>query len=254
VLASVLFNAAAGASFDQLLAAVAGPPWQAAGAILTLLRGTGQDMAGLSVTRATRYMRVLTHAVIANLRCPIGPVRAALAMVQSPDSAALLRVMRERRIPTLVLHGDNDSIVPYQSACDIAAEAGGSLYRLPGACHSWMIADPGQGADELRHLISGELGDALYYAAQALGITDWRNSAQWERVLTAPKALIHQLNKQRHTNGADHTQHVMRERVNAHDLRRNHVPAGDRNSVVRLHRRGGTPTSAPGATACLPRR
>ena len=92
------------------------------------------------------------------------------------------------------MHGDNDYIVPFVSACEIAENAGGTLYRLRGASHSWMIANPQQGADSLRHLMTGELGDALCCAAKELGIQDWRDSAVWERELIAPHALVHQLN------------------------------------------------------------
>jgi pimeloyl-ACP methyl ester carboxylesterase len=175
VLAAVLINAAAGASFDRLLAAVSGPAPRAAHAIRTMLQGTGQDLARLSVIRGGRYVRVLGGAVIGNLRRPLGSARAALAMLQSPDSTPQLRAMRKYGIPTLVLHGDNDFMVPFETAYDIAEDAGGSLYRLPGACHSWMIADPRQGVDALRQLIDGELGDVLRFAAKVLEISDQRD-------------------------------------------------------------------------------
>ncbi len=184
VLAAVLFNAAAGASFDQMLAAMAEPS-TAVGAIRAMLRGHGGGGVRLAWT--------LAESVFGNLRHPMGPVRAALAMLHSDDSTALLHTMRERGVPTLVVHGDNDYIVPFVSACEVAEDAGGSLYRLRGS-HSWMIAKPQQGADSLRHLLTGELGDALCRAAKALGIQNSRDSAVWERVLIAPHALVHQLN------------------------------------------------------------
>lgn len=193
VLAAILFNAAAGASFDQMLEAASGPLPHSAAVILAILLGNGQDPAQVSMHRFRQLLRILLRAVIRNLRCPLGPARAALAMVQSPNSTALLRVMRERAIPTLVLHGDHDALVSFQTARDMAQDAGGSLYRLQGACHSWILANPRQGADALRHLITGELGEALRRAAQLLGIPDWRNSALWEQALIEPTGLIRRL-------------------------------------------------------------
>ena len=181
VLAAVLINAAAGATFDRMLAAVAGPAPRAVNAIATMLQGTGQDLARLSVIRGGRNVRALGGAVIGNLRRPLGSARAALAMLKSPDSTPQLRAMRNRGIPTFVLHGDRDFMVPFETAYDIAEDAGGSLHRLQGACHSWMIANPEQGVDALRQLIAGELGDVLRFAAKGLGISEWRDSTAWER-------------------------------------------------------------------------
>ena len=123
MLAAVLINAAAGASFDQMLAAIAEPS-PAIGAIRAILRSNGGG--------GVRLAWSLAESVFGNLRHPMGPVRAALAMLQSGESTALLHTMRERGIPTLVVHGDNDYIVPFVSACEIAENAGGTLYRLRG--------------------------------------------------------------------------------------------------------------------------
>jgi pimeloyl-ACP methyl ester carboxylesterase len=196
VLATVLLNAAAGASFDRSLAAVAGPPLQAVRAILSMLCGTGRHLNRLSISQASQLLALrLTGAVVGNARRPVGPIRAAWAMMQSPHaSSAQLRLMRDRGIPTLVLHGDCDDMVPFAFARDIAAAAGGSLHRVHGASHSWMLGNPRRGADVLRHLMNSELGDALRHAAEALGIRDWCHSAHWERALVVPNALIHELN------------------------------------------------------------
>ncbi|OBA78862.1 hypothetical protein A9W99_22440 [Mycobacterium sp. 1164966.3] len=194
VLAAVLFNAAAGAWFDQLLADIAGPAPRNVAALLALVRGTGHDLTGLNVARVSHWARCLTSAVTGNFRHPVALVRAVRAMLRSADSAARLRAMRESGITTMVLHGDNDFIVPFETACGVAEESGGALYPLYGAGHSWMIADPQQGGDALRHLIGAELGYALRLAAEPLGIPDWRDGADWERALISPGALIRRLN------------------------------------------------------------
>ncbi len=220
VLAAVLLDAAAGASWEKTLAAAARPAPQAVAAMLSMLCSTRHEMDGLNIASASRYARGLTDAVIGNLRRPLGPVRAALAMMQSPDSTAQLRMMRERGIPTLVLHGDNDFMVPFASARDIAEAAGGSLHRLRGACHGWLIVNPRHGAEALGHLITEKLGDALGRAAEALGIPDWRESGTWERALVPPQALIRRLNGEQ------------RVEIGAHQSRYVRAPAGDLQRAI----------------------
>lgn len=194
VLAAVLFNAAAGAWFDQMLAEIAGPAPRNVAALMELFRGSRHDLTGFSISRVGHWARCVTSAVTDNFRRPLGPIRAIRAMLQSTDSAARLREMRDAGIPTLVLHGDDDFMVPFETSYDVAEDSGGTLYPLYGAGHSWMIADPQQGSDALQHLIGAELGDALRQAAETLGIRDWRDGAVWERALIAPQALLRQLN------------------------------------------------------------
>jgi hypothetical protein len=69
--------------------------------------------------------------------------------------------MREHRVPTIVVHGENDLVVPFESARDMADRADATLYKVPGAYHSWMLANPRQGADMMRQLLDAELGDVL---------------------------------------------------------------------------------------------
>jgi pimeloyl-ACP methyl ester carboxylesterase len=52
-----------------------------------------------------------------------------------------------RAQPTIVVHGEKDLVVPFDSARDMAERADGALYRVPGAYHSWMLANPRHGAE-----------------------------------------------------------------------------------------------------------
>jgi pimeloyl-ACP methyl ester carboxylesterase len=193
VLAAVLFNPAAGAWFDQMLSDIAGPAPRKVAALLALLRGGSHDLGGFGFGRVVHWARCLTSAVRSNFRHPMALVRAVRALLRSTDSTTRLRTMRDQGIPTVVLHSDNDFIVPFETAYHVAEDSGGALYPLYGSGHSWMIADPQQGADALRHLIGAELGYALRQAADPLGIPDWRDGASWERALISPNALIRRL-------------------------------------------------------------
>jgi pimeloyl-ACP methyl ester carboxylesterase len=214
VLAAVLFDAAAGAAFDEAVPTLLRSPRQALRTILGAAYDTQRDPFRRSVAEGSRYLRMLAWVAIANARHPTGLTGAARAIVQSGDYTPLLHAMRDHDIPTMVLHGEKDLIVPFDSARDIAEDADATLYRVPGAYHSWMIANPRHGADALRQLIDAELGDVLRDTADAVGIKDWRDSAAWDRMLIEPDAWIRELNGDQVTElGAEEPEHVEMEMV-----------------------------------------
>lgn len=194
VLAVLLLDAAAGASFDEAVPAIVRSPRKAVRTILGIAYDTQRDpFRLLSIAEGSRYLRLLGSVALKNARHPVGLTGAARAIMQSGDYTPFLHTMREHEIPTIVLHGEKDLIVPFDSARDLAEDADATLYCVPGAYHSWMIASPKHGADALRQLLSAELGEALRDAADALGIGDWRDPAAWDRVLIEPDAWVREL-------------------------------------------------------------
>jgi len=104
------------------------------------------------------------------VRTPLGFPGAFRAIIASGDYTPMLEAMREHGVPTIVVHGEKDRVVPFESAHDMAERADGALYRVPGAYHSWMLANPRHGADMMRQLLGAELGDALRASAWARGL------------------------------------------------------------------------------------
>ena len=104
------------------------------------------------------------------MRTPLGLPGAVRAIIASGDYTPMLEAMRQHSVPTIVVHGENDLVVPFESAKDMAERADGTLYRVPGAYHSWMLANPRHGADMVRQLLAAELGDVLRDTARAHGI------------------------------------------------------------------------------------
>jgi hypothetical protein len=94
----------------------------------------------------------------------------------------------------MVLHGENDLVVPFESAVEMADDADATLYKVPDAYHSWMIANPRHGADAMRQLLGGELGEVLQDAADALGIGRVDDAAAWQQALLEPDAFVLELN------------------------------------------------------------
>jgi pimeloyl-ACP methyl ester carboxylesterase len=208
VLAAVLFDAAAGASFDQAVPTLMSSPRRALRTVLGMAYDTQRDPFRFSVAEGSRYLRMLASVALTNARHPTGLTGAARAIVQSGDYTPLLHVMRDNDIPTMVVHGEKDLIVPFESARDVAEDADAALYRVPGAYHSWMIANPRHGADALRQLLDGELGNALADIAFALGIEDWRDTPAWDRALIEPDAWIRELNGAPEELGTEDGEHV----------------------------------------------
>ncbi|QZH64921.1 alpha/beta fold hydrolase [Mycolicibacterium farcinogenes] len=202
VLAALLIDAAAGASFDAALETTMRSPrlWMrtVAGAVTDLYR----DPIAVKLAAVTRYLRMLTAVSMGRMLPHTGFVGAARAMMRSGKCAVLLRTLRDREIPTMVLHGESDGIVPFDCAVELADEADATLYRIPGAYHSWLINDPWRGADAVRQLLDRELGAALRCEATAAGMNDWRDAQAWEETLIEPDAWIRRLSNGTKTIGA----------------------------------------------------
>lgn len=224
VLAAVLFDAAAGASFDEAVPTLLRSPRTAVRTILGMAIDTQRDPFRSSVAEGSRYLRMLASVALGNARHPAGFTGAARAIMQSGDYTPLLHSMRDNDIPTIVLHGEKDLIVPFASARDIAEDADATLYLVPGAYHSWMIANPRHGADALRQLLDSELGEVLQSNAQALGMKDWRDAQAWDYALVAADSWIRELNGQRVEElGTDEPEHLEMELVRSAQ-RPVHVP------------------------------
>ncbi|WP_081282611.1 alpha/beta fold hydrolase [Mycobacterium asiaticum] len=190
VLATVLFDPAAGTRFDTAIPGLVKSPTKALGAAYTAVRDTLGDPTQLSAREQLGYFRVLAGVAVPNLRYPLAAVRTIKAIIESGDYTPMLHAMRHEGMPTMVVHAEKDMIVPFPHARDIANESDATLYKVPDAYHSWMIANPRQGADAFGQLLSGELGEVLQNAADTMGIADLSDHEAWERELLDPDALV----------------------------------------------------------------
>ena len=215
VLAAVLFDPAAGGRFDTTIPKLVKSPTKALGAAYTAFRDTLGDPTQLSAREQLGYFRVLTAVAVPNLRDPIAATRTIKAIVESGDYTPMLHTLRDEGMPTMVVHAEKDMIVPFPHARDIADESDATLYRVPDAYHSWMIANPRQGADAFRQLLDGELGEVLRNAADTMGIADVDDHEAWERELLDPDALVLEFihGRERVDIGAEELDHVELELV-----------------------------------------
>ncbi len=190
VLAAVLFDPAAGAHFDHTMPSLVKSPNRALGAVYTAFRDTLGDPLRIRTGEQVGYLRLLASVATPNLLNPLGAFRTIKAIIESGDFTPNLQAMRAEGMPTMVVHAENDMIVPFTCAREIATDADASLYRVPDAYHSWMIANPRQGADAFYQLFRGELGEVLRDAADTMGIAEISDCAAWERELLDPDALL----------------------------------------------------------------
>jgi pimeloyl-ACP methyl ester carboxylesterase len=147
VLAAVLLDAAAGAEHHAGTRVGSGSTFALraarwfAGAFIDVI-GDGIQAARLrSCDGNLRLMQILRSSV-SGFRF----VRAAYALMQA-DTVPLLPLLKTYKIPTAILHGELDQIVPLAAAMSAAELAGASLYVVDGVFHSWMLADPAMGAN-----------------------------------------------------------------------------------------------------------
>lgn len=229
-LAVILFDAAAGASFDAVVLTVMRSPRRMIDAILGALYDLQRDPLQMRISALGRYLRMGTAMVMGGILPQTGFTGAAQAIMRSGECTPMLRAIREQQIPTMVLHGASDTIVPFESACDIADDANATLYRIPDACHSWLISNPRHGADAVRQLLEGPLGMVLRSTATTLGISDWRDIAAWESALIKPDAKVRSFDRGTKLFGGDEIEPVGMDVVRRADR----APQTDRIARVRV--------------------
>ncbi|MBO0864614.1 MAG: alpha/beta fold hydrolase [Mycobacterium sp.] len=214
VLAAVLFDPAAGARFDNAIPHLVKSPGKGLGAAFTAIRDTLGDPTRLETGEQVGYLRLLASVATPNLRNPLGAIRTIKAIIESGDYTPMLHTMRSEGMPTMVVHGEKDMIVPFGCAREIADDCDGTLYKVPDAYHSWMIANPRHGADAFRQLLDGELGEVIRNAADTIGIEDVDDHAAWERELLDPDALLFKFIDDGITEiGVEEPQHVKLELI-----------------------------------------
>jgi pimeloyl-ACP methyl ester carboxylesterase len=190
VLATVLFDAAAGAQFDAAVRTVMRSPSQMLHTVAGALYELSRDPLYMKVEAMGRYLQMLRVMLMGKAMVSNGFCGAARALMQSGDSSALLKTLHRLAVPTIVLHGADDAIIPFETAREAAADAGAVLYKIPRACHSWLIAEPDRGAGAVRQLLAGELGQVLREVAGSMSIADWRDVAEWEAAILGGDAQV----------------------------------------------------------------
>jgi pimeloyl-ACP methyl ester carboxylesterase len=160
-LGAVLIDPALGAAFDDARHRVRSPAKTARG-LIDAASDSLRDRVGLGRLGVVRYLGMIGGRAINTIVHPRLFMSTATAIVRADESALALTQLREHAIPTIVVHGERDMIVPLQSAIDAAQLSAGTLVTLPLGYHSWVLSSPWTFVQILRQVIMrGALGDEL---------------------------------------------------------------------------------------------
>lgn len=115
------------------------------------------DVAGDSVRAWRNRTPAERRDLVTALRASVDGfrfVRTAKALMDADTEKALDRI-RRWGIPTTVVHGELDQIIPLDAGISTAAAANAELLIIQGGFHSWMLADPVLAADVIDIAVSG---------------------------------------------------------------------------------------------------
>jgi pimeloyl-ACP methyl ester carboxylesterase len=119
--------------------------------------------------QAGKFMRLLTPTLVGHALQPWRLVGSAVSIIRSAPSRPLLETLESEMVPTFVIQGDRDAIVPWCTARDAARRSAGQLVTVHGAGHSWLLKDPETLPAIVEDLLQDQLGMAVRNAITGAG-------------------------------------------------------------------------------------
>jgi len=98
--------------------------------------------------------------------------------VAEPDATAAEAICRQVRCPVLIVHGDQDGIVPYETGAALARWTGGQMVTIRGGGHAATMRDPVQA-----NLLIRDFAESLSPRAPT--------SRTWTRPLNRPARVLY---------------------------------------------------------------
>ena len=111
--------------------------------------------------QAAKLWRLVTPTVVGHALQPWRLVGPAFSILRSHGSKAILDEIAFQELPTFVITGDRDLIVPPCTAASAAERSNGQLVSVAGAGHSWLLKDPETLPAIVEQLLEGRLGTAI---------------------------------------------------------------------------------------------
>jgi pimeloyl-ACP methyl ester carboxylesterase len=169
-IAALLIDAIVGDTWDRMVRVfrVAPPLLGALGGML--LVDTASTLPLLAnPSQAAKLGRLVTPTMLGHAMQPWRMVGPALSILRSRGSGKILDALAEHEVPTFVIHGEWDLIVPVCTARAAAARASGTLVEVKQASHSWLLKDPETLPAIVEELLEWRLGDAIRSHLPAAG-------------------------------------------------------------------------------------
>lgn len=169
-IALLLLDAIVGDTWDRMTLGFRVAPWMLAPFGLALVGDSLSTVPMLSDRdQATKFLRLLAPTLVGHALQPWRLIGPATSIMRSTPSKPLLEQLEASGVPTFVIHGDRDAIVPMCTARDAARRSGGTLVTVHKASHSWLLKDPETLPAIVEDLIVSELGGAIRNAIGAAG-------------------------------------------------------------------------------------
>jgi pimeloyl-ACP methyl ester carboxylesterase len=149
--------------------------------------------------QAARLGQLLSPIVINHATHPWRLVGPAASILRTRGSRGILDELALSEVPTFVLHGDRDLIVPLATARSAAKRANGQLITIKGGAHSWLLRDPEALPAIVSELLAGRLGAAV---REAIGAAGASSADELESIFYEPDAPILALTPTPVTDGA----------------------------------------------------
>ena len=118
-----------------------------------------------SALRGRREMgalaRLAAPSLVERVRAAPSLPAALFATMSRHDSLDTLRDLGRDGVPVIVVHGDRDLAIWYPNARQAAEAANGTLVRVEGGLHSWLLENADSLPAVIASLTEGVLGQAL---------------------------------------------------------------------------------------------
>ena len=187
-IATLLIDAIVGDCWDQMVNVFRLQPYllgPVAGAFLL------DSVATLPVVRDPRQAAVLSRLLAPTLAHhathPWQLVGPAASILRTKGSRGILEELADDGVPTFVLHGDRDFVVPMATARSAAKRSHGQLITIKKGTHSWLLRDPETLPAIVAELLTGRLGDAI---RDAIGGAGAETVDEIESILYEPDAPV----------------------------------------------------------------
>jgi pimeloyl-ACP methyl ester carboxylesterase len=170
VVALLLIDAIVGDEWDQMVLAMRfAPPLLAGMGAALLFDGLTTLPVFKDPKQAAKLWRLLMPTYAGNVTRPWRLFGPGMSILRSRGSRAILDELASQEVPTFVISGDRDPVVPICTARSAADRANGQLVTVRGAGHSWMLTDPETLPAIVSQLLEDRLGLAIRRAITAAG-------------------------------------------------------------------------------------
>lgn len=188
VIAAMLLNAIVGDTWDRITTTFRFAPWLMLPFGAALIGDSLSTMPVLSDREQTMKLgRLAMPTVIGHAVQPWRLIGPAVSILRSAPSRPQLERLAAQHVPTFVIHGDRDPIVPICTASEAAKRSGGQFVRIKGAGHSWLLKDPESFPAIVEDLLETHLGMAIRNSITGAGAA---SVDELEDELYEPGALI----------------------------------------------------------------